>query len=45
MKIILSTIVEPEIDIKNPNKQMLEDALAQSLKDHPGKMKVDVYLN
>ena len=27
------SIVEPEIDIKNPNKQMLEDALAKSLKD------------
>ena len=35
----LMPIVEPEIDIKNPNKQMLEDALAKSLKDHLGKMK------
>ena len=35
----LMPIVEPEIDINNPNKQMLEDALAKSLKDHLGKMK------
>ena len=34
----LMPIVEPEIDINNPNKQMLEDALAKSLKDHLGKM-------
>tara|TARA_Y100001954_G_scaffold216567_1_gene247879 strand:+ start:158 stop:955 length:798 start_codon:yes stop_codon:yes gene_type:complete len=35
----LMPIVEPEIDINNPSKQILEDALAKSLKDKLGKMK------
>ncbi len=35
----LMPIVEPEVDINNPNKQLIEDALVKSLKDHLGKMK------
>ena len=34
----LMPIVEPEIDIKNPSKQVIEDALFNSLKDHLHKM-------
>ncbi len=35
----LLPIVEPEIDINNPSKQIIEDALFNGLKDHLHKMK------
>ena len=34
----LMPIVEPEIDIKNPNKSIIEDVMAKKLKDYLGKM-------